>query len=304
MHSFKKIILGLLFLFALCLGGPSVGANGQKRQTFLMISTAQSPEELRRILKDTEDYPNRHWVLRGLPEHLTLKTWLASLKPLLTEPGLAQLSIEIDPVRFAHYGITRVPAIVEEDDTGTPLSSRGTTLEWPTRINSDPDQRTLLKERVKALAQNHSDPVATQNQGNPSLPETQRDRIVHIDPTVIAPRTLKTRDGAVIAIEGTPVNPFLIVPLKETLLLFDAREEAHIEWAMHHPHLGQSLLIASLRDGKPTPQIEALSTRLNQRVFMLNTALESHLQLESLPASVMVEKGVLNIHYEIPRVLR
>jgi hypothetical protein len=267
-----------------------------------MISTAQSPEELRRILKETEDYPNRHWVLRGLPEHLPLKTWLATMKPLLTEPGLAQLSIEIDPVRFDRYGITRVPAIVEEDETATPLPTRSTALEWQTRMNSDPDQRMLLKARIKALTQKHSAPVVPQTQGHSSLPATQRDRIVPIDPTVIAPRTLKTKSGAVIAIEGTPVNPFLIVPLKETLLLFDAREEAQINWALHHPHSGQSLLIASLKDSQPKPQVDALSTRLKQRVFLLNTALESHLQLESLPASVTVEKGVLNVHYEVPGV--
>jgi hypothetical protein len=43
---------------------------------------------------------------------------------------------------------------------------------------------------------------------------------------------------------------------------------------------------------------------LKQRVFLLNTALESHLQLESLPASVTVEKGVLNVHYEVPGAIQ
>ena len=300
MRSFSKDLNVMGLCLILLLSARMAMSGEVKTETLLMISTTQTADELRTILNATRQYPHRRWVLRGLPPHLPLKVWLRNLKPLLEDSKAEQLPIDIDPVRFERYGISKVPALVQETETGTPIHLEAATLGSVAQVNTDPDQRILLQEKIKAPAQQPLSAMASRASQKPSLPETKEAHINSIDPTVVTPRTLKTRSGKVIAIEGMPVNPFLILPLKETLLLFDGDKPSHLAWASQHQHAQASILIASVQGQHPNLSLAALGEKLKQRVFLLNETLISHLQLASLPARVEVDQGKLILHYDVP----
>ena len=300
MRSFRGDLNVMGLCLILLLSTRVAMSDEVKTETLLMISTTQTADELGAFLNATRHYPHRRWVLRGLPPHLPLKAWLRNLKPLLEDSKAEQLPIDIDPVRFERYGITRVPALVQETETGTPIHQEAASLGIVTQVNTDPDQRILLREKIKASAQQPLSAMASRESQTTSLPETKEARIKSIDPTVVTPRTLKTRSGKVIAIEGMPVNPFLILPLKETLLLFDGDKPSHLVWASQHQHTQPSILIASTQGQHPNLSLAALGEKLKQRVFLLNETLISHLQLASLPARVEVDQGTLILHYDVP----
>ena len=300
MPSFRWIPKGMGCCLILLLTTRVAMSDEVKTETLLMISTSQTSDELRALLNATQEYPHRRWILRGLPPQLPLKVWLQNLKPLLEDSKAQQLPIEIDPVRFERYHITHVPALVQETEMGTPIHHEAGSFGMVARLNTDPDQRILIREKIKTSTQQPLNAMAPREPQETALPETKEAGIKSINPTVVTPRTLKTRSGKVIAIEGMPVNPFLILPLKETLLLFDGDKPSHILWASQHQHAQPSILIASTQGQNPNRTLIALGEKLQQRVFLLNKTLVSHLQLASLPARVEVDQGTLILHYDVP----
>ena len=84
----------------------------------------------------------------------------------------------------------------------------------------------LQKEVTERMEKSLENPPAALN-----LATVQKDAVRYYDPTWIVPENITDHEGNMIALAGTRVNPLAVMPMLQTLILFDGRDADQVAFA-------------------------------------------------------------------------
>lgn len=140
--------------------------------------------------------------------------------------------------------------------------------------------KEILKEAVekskKAIEKGEYTPQAVQ------IPACENSWEHYFDPSVTLEEDLYDIDGKLLVLKGERVNPLDHISLDETLIFFDADEEAQIEWAKGQK--GKTFWI--LTSGNP---FKLMKEEKREVYFDQMGALVNKFAISSIPARVFQE---------------
>lgn len=227
-------------------------------------------------------------------------------------------NVSIDPVKFANYQITRVPAMVF--DHGNNIVTRVTgavSLDWflkkakegkhtksrnlgvigTSYAIAEPDLVETMKERIAKVdwAKKKRDAERRyweKNREFTELPVAKVDREFEVDPTVVVNNDITDQSGKLIAAAGTAINPLVMVPLSKVVIIFDGTDNRQIAKAAS---IGRDALSrnhgALYITTRTDPELgwsglTEMESIVKAPVYLLKPELVDRFHLEFVPAAV------------------
>src|SRR5690606_10193823 len=221
------------------------------RTRYLFISYSLGELSLKEAMAEASANPEVSLVIQGVPEGKTIQEGVLELQRLakMFEPVP---SILLNPLLFQKYDVTVVPTMIaltpgewkgqechqeviarmagitnpkvlekhiENGDTGD-LGVRG-----PIEEISEPNLMDVIAKRIEATDWNGLKEEARKNVWKKypmeTLPAAEKDRLLRIDPTVVATESIVTPDGKVVASKGDRVNPLDVMPFNQALVILN-----------------------------------------------------------------------------------
>lgn len=231
--------------------------------SYVFISYSLGEETIRDILKRWEGRHDVAFVMRGVPEGLSIPEGIRRLQALASEVAPSP-SVVIDPPLFTRYGITEVPSVVrtgrppEGFTAGEKTESRREYPDMLAKVSGLATDRWLIErmlegERGDLGVQGSVRPVAEpdliadmkrrtalvdwQKKKEDAVkrywkkksfrvyPTAPEERIREIDPTIIVKQDLTDLSGKAIRRAGDLVNPLNIRPFTQTMVIFNPTSE-------------------------------------------------------------------------------
>lgn len=310
-------------------------ANPLGEQTFIFISYSLTDAAIKDILELNKDRKDVTLVMRGVPEGMNIPEGVKRLQRL-TEAVPPGLPIIIDPRLFKEYGITQVPAVVRAMRSPSPLTVTPNENAAPkplakmvakvTGLNNDawlksqiesgergdlgvqgntyainePDLIEEMKKRAAMIDWEKKKQAAVKNFWKKRqfkvFPTAETERLREIDPTILVERDLTDLAGRKIRKAGDRVNPLMIRPFTQTILIFNPMSEDEMErveaFRAAHKASGKSglVLIATQMNKEASwDGYEKLTDRLDAHVFMMTPEVEYQWRIEKTPAVVTAD---------------
>jgi conjugal transfer pilus assembly protein TraW len=292
-----------------------------KRVTLLFVSFSLGDTALKGLFEEAAGRDDVLLVFRGPKPGQKLPALMADLKRLLK--GIDPLpNIVIDPTRFQRWSVASVPEIVVEQEGKSRLHVRGvSSLYWldeQLKAGKQGDLGTLgyvgeiaeidlldeIKRRMAAIdwKQKQQQAIARfwEQQKFEVLPVALEDRDRTVDLTITAPRDLTAPNGQLIIRAGQSVNPLDKMPFGLCLMVFDATETSHIQWARKsscQDHSDRRMyLVTQLPRQNGWEVLNNLETTLKAPVYLLTPDVRSRFQLQHVPAIVEQAGSHLVVH--------
>ena len=329
LNSLKSFRKGSEALRALGFDKPALdqqNANRQFPQTPLPEKGAQNPIYVFISLSLPEDY------LRGLLEmgagrsdiRFIVQGWVPpkigdlqyGLGRLISDPKHPP-NIQIDPSIFKRHAIEYVPVFLQENKDGKfrrldgeiSLDGAVAWLRGQRPMPEDPigpvheiEEPNILDELQKRLAKfdwrseiaKARERAQQKVQGHP-LPRATRDAVYWVDISTTITQDIKLPDGRIVAKAGSRINPLDVVALRQRYVFFDPTDPSQIavvkRWQKAHNNL--KLIASEL--APLSKETDELIQNLGQMVFPSNRLLVERFQIQSVPALVEQDQGLLKI---------
>lgn len=227
-------------------------------------------------------------------------------------------NVGIDPVKFANYQITRVPAMVF--DHGNNIVTRVTgavSLDWflkkakkgehtksrnlgvigTSYAIAEPDLVETMKDRIAKIdwAKKKRDAERKyweKNREFTELPVAKVDREFEVDPTVVVNNDITDPSGKLIAAAGAAINPLAMVPFTKVVIVFDGTDIRQITKAASIGRDASSrnhgvLYITTRTDpDQGWNGLTEMESIVKAPVYLLKPELVDRFHLEYVPATV------------------
>jgi conjugal transfer pilus assembly protein TraW len=177
----------------------------------------------------------------------------------------------------------------------------------PVKSVTEPDLIEELQRRLAALDLDRMREQAIarywQRVVFQELPIASEPRTREIDPTITAPRDLRTADGTLLVRAGETLNPLDRLPFTQRLVVFDATDERQVATARH---LGREAgerrvlyLATRLERSRGWDGLSSVEDALDAPVYLLTPDVRERFALERVPAFVEA-RGRVFIVAEVP----
>ncbi len=221
----------------------------------LLIFASQSlgPKGLDELLQLSATMPQATVVFRGISKDMPLGQGMLAIQALAANKQPTP-HIVIDPTLFDRYHVTAVPTVVLLNNSATAVSARVSGLAdpaWlmqqfergnhgdqgirgPVSTISEPDLIEVMKARFAAIDWEAKKQAVKERfwkmQSFHLLPLATRSQTRFIDPSVALTRDITGGDGAMIAKQGTVMNPLDMRPFTQAVVVFDPLDKKQLEW--------------------------------------------------------------------------
>ncbi|MBK1700216.1 TrbC family F-type conjugative pilus assembly protein [Thiococcus pfennigii] len=293
-------------------------------QLTVLVSRSLGAAQLKELFAFAADTPRARVVFRGLAEDESLMDFVRQIHALLA--GLDPVpEVVLDPRPFTAAGVDIAPVLLAEGPEGElarvagladPLWLRARVLagergdlgvRGPVKAVTEPDLIEELKRRLVAL-----DLQALREQalarywsrvGFEDLPVATEPRTRTIDPTITAPREVRTADGTWLVRAGDTVNPLERLPFSQRLVVFDASDARQVATARR---LGReagarrvTYLATRLERRLGWEGLSSVEDTLDAPVYLLTPDVRARFALERVPAFVEARGDLFRVA-EVP----
>jgi conjugal transfer pilus assembly protein TraW len=220
--------------------------------------------------------------------------------------------VVLDPTPFAAAAVDIAPVLLAEGPDGElarvagladPLWLRTRVLagergdlgiRGPIKSVTEPDLIAELQRRLAALDLERLREQAFerywQRVAFEALPVAAEPRQREIDPTIAAPREVRTADGTLLVRAGETVNPLDRLPFTQRLVVFDASDERQVATAKRLGHeageLRVTYLATRLERRLGWEGLTSVEDALDSPIFLLTPDVRARFALERVPAFV------------------
>jgi conjugal transfer pilus assembly protein TraW len=263
-------------------------------------------------------------AFRGVAEDESLMDFVRQIHGLLA--GIEPVpEVVLDPTPFAAAGVDIAPVLLAQGPDGElarvagladPLWLRSRVLAGergdlgvlgPVKPVTEPDLIEELQRRLAALDLDKLRERALerywQRVAFEELPVAAEPRTREIDPTLTAPRDLRSADGTLLVRAGETLNPLDRLPFTQRLVVFDATDHRQVKTARR---LGSEAgerrvlyLATQLERGRGWEGLAAVEDALDAPVYLLTPDVRQRFALERVPAFVEA-RGQIFVVAEVP----
>ncbi len=305
--------------------GPTATAlHAQDVTITVLASRSLGPAQLKEIFAFAADTPRVRVAFRGVAEDESLMDFVREVHGLLA--GIEPVpEVVLDPTPFAAAGMDIAPVLLAHGPDGElarvagladPLWLRSRVLAGergdlgvlgPVKPVTEPDLIEELQRRLAALDLDKLRERALERYwrhvGFEELPVAAEPRTREIDPTITAPRDLRTADGTLLVQAGERVNPLDRLPFTQRLVVFDATDQRQLATAKR---LGREAgerrvlyLATQLERSRGWEGLASVEDALDAPVYLLTPDVRQRFALERVPAFVEA-RGRVFIVAEVP----
>jgi conjugal transfer pilus assembly protein TraW len=290
----------------------------------VLVSRSLGTAQLKEIFAFAADTPRVRVAFRGVAEDESLMDFVRQIHGLLA--GIEPVpEVVLDPTPFAAAGVDIAPVLLAQGPDGElarvagladPLWLRSRVLAGergdlgvlgPVKPVTEPDLIEELQRRLAALDLDKLREQAIarywQRVAFETLPVATEPRTREIDPTITAPRDLRSADGTVLVHAGETLNPLDRLSFTQRLVVFDAADERQVATAKR---LGREAgerrvlyLATQLERGRGWEGLASVEDALDAPVYLLTPDVRQRFALERVPAFVEA-RGRTFIVAEVP----
>jgi conjugal transfer pilus assembly protein TraW len=290
----------------------------------VLVSRSLGAAQLKEIFAFAADTPRARVAFRGVAEDESLMDFIRQIHSLLA--GIEPVpEVVLDPTPFAAAGIGIAPVLLAEGPDGElarvagladPLWLRARVLagergdlgvRGPVKGVTEPDLIAELQRRLAALdlekLREHALEHYWPGVDFEALPAAAEPRTREIDPTITAPREVRTADGTLLVRAGERVNPLDRLPFTQRLVVFDASDERQMATARRlgreAGELRVTYLATRLERRLGWEGLTSVEDALDAPVYLLTPDVRARFALERVPAFVEA-RGNLFLVAEVP----
>jgi conjugal transfer pilus assembly protein TraW len=290
----------------------------------VLVSRSLGAAQLKEIFAFAADTPRVRVVFRGVAEDESLMDFVRQIHGLLA--GIEPVpEVVLDPTPFAAAGVDIAPVLLAQGPDGElarvagladPFWLRSRVLVGergdlgvlgPVKPVTEPDLIAELQRRLAALDLGRMRELALerywQRVAFEALPVALEPRTREIDPTITAPRDLRSADGTLLVRDGDTLNPLNRLPFTQRLVVFDASDERQVATARR---LGREAgdrrvlyLATQLERGRGWEGLASVEDVLDAPVYLLTPDVRQRFSLERVPVFVEA-RGRTFIVAEVP----
>ena len=304
---------------------PGASALGAEDITLtVLVSRSLGAAQLKEIFAFAADTPRVRVAFRGVAEDESLMDFVRQIHGLLA--GVEPVpEVVLDPTPFAAAGVDIAPVLLAQGPDGELARVAGLAdPQWlrarvlagergdlgvrgPVKGVSEPDLIEELQRRLAALDLGKLREQALarywQRVAFAELPVAAEPRTREIDPTITAPRDVRTADGTVLVRAGERVNPLDRLPFTQRLVVFDASDERQVATAQAPGTGGRRAArgVSGQPSGPPfwLGRARSVEDTLDAPVYLLTPDLRERFALERVPAFVE-SRGRVFVVAEVP----
>ena len=270
------------------------------------------------------DTPRVRVAFRGLAENESLMDFVRQVHGLLA--GIEPVpEVVLDPTPFAAAGMDIAPVLLAHGPDGElarvagladPLWLRSRVqagergdlgVLGPVKTVTEPDLIEELQRRLAALDLDKLRDRALDRYWRrvafEELPVAAEPRTREIDPTITAPRDLRSANGTLLVRAGETLNPLDRLPFTQRLVIFDARDERQRVTAKR---LGREAgeqrvlyLATQLEPSRGWVGLASVEDILDAPVYLLTPDVRARFSLERVPTFVEA-RGRVFVVAEVP----
>ena len=291
----------------------------------VLVSRSLGAAQLKEIFAFAADTPRVRVAFRGVAEDESLMDFVRQIHGLLA--GIEPVpEVVLDPTPFAAAGVDIAPVLLAQGPDGElarvagladPFWLRSRVLAGergdlgvlgPVKPVTEPDLIEELQRRLAALDLDRLRERALerywQRVAFETLPVAAEPRTREIDPTITAPRDLRSADGTLLVRAGETLNPLDRLPFTQRLVVFDASDERQVATAKTPRNRRLASGACSIwrpnssgaGAGRGSPRWR---TALDAPVYLLTPDVRQRFALERVPAFVEA-RGRVFIVAEVP----
>ena len=290
----------------------------------VLVSRSLGAAQLKEIFAFAADTPRVRVAFRGVAEDESLMDFVRQIHGLLA--GIEPVpEVVLDPTPFAAAGVDIAPVLLAQGPDGElarvagladPFWLRSRVLAGergdlgvlgPVKPVTEPDLIEELQRRLAALDLDRMRERALERYWHrvafEALPVAAEPRTREIDPTITAPRDLRSADGTLLVRAGETLNPLDRLPFTQRLVVFDASDERQVATARR---LGREAgerrvlyLATQLERSRGWEGLASVEDALDAPVYLLTPDVRQRFALERVPAFVEA-RGRVFIVAEVP----
>jgi len=292
-------------------GPNAIAVRADDIRLTVLVSRSLGAAQLKEIFAFAADTPRARVAFRGVAEDESLMDFVRQIHGLLA--GIDPVpEVVLDPTPFEFAGVDIAPVLLAEGPDGElarvagladPLWLRARVLSGergdlgirgPIKSVTEPDLIAELQRRLAAVDLEKLREQALerywQRVAFETLPVAAAPRIREIDPTITAPRDVRTADGTLLVRAGETVNPLDRLPFTQRLVVFDASDERQVATAKRLGHEAGELRVTYLATGLERrlgwEGLTSVEDALDAPVYLLTPDVRARFALERGPAFV------------------
>jgi conjugal transfer pilus assembly protein TraW len=303
---------------------PATTLRAEDVRLTVLVSRSLGAAQLKEIFAFAADTPRVRVAFRGVAEEESLMDFVRQVHGLIA--GIEPVpEVVLDPTPFAAAGMDIAPVLLAHGPEGElarvagladPLWLRSRVLAGergdlgvfgPVKSVTEPDLIGELQRRMAALDLDKLRERALERYWQQitfeALPVTAEPRTREIDPTITAPRDLRTADGTLLVRAGETLNPLDRLPFTHRLVVFDATDERQVVTARR---LGREAgerrvlyLATQLERSWGWEGLASVEDALDSPVYLLTPDVRERFFLERVPAFVEA-RGQVFVVSEVP----
>ena len=303
---------------------PATTLRAEDVRLTVLVSRSLGAAQLKEIFAFAADTPRVRVAFRGVAEDESLMDFVRQIHGLLA--GIEPVpEVVLDPTPFAAAGVDIAPVLLAQGPDGElarvagladPLWLRARVLAGergdlgvlgPVKPVTEPDLIAELQRRLAALDLDRMREQAItrywQHVAFEGLPVATETRTRAVDPTITAPRDLRSADGTLLVRAGETLNPLDRLPFTQCLVVFDASDERQVVTARR---LGREAgerrvlyLATQLERGRGWEGLASVEDALDAPVYLLTPDVRARFALERVPAFVEA-RGRTFVVAEVP----
>jgi conjugal transfer pilus assembly protein TraW len=290
----------------------------------VLVSRSLGPAQLKEIFAFAADTPRVRVAFRGVAEDESLTDFVRGIHGLLA--GIEPVpEVVLDPTPFAAAGTDIAPVLLAHGPDGELARVAGLAdPQWlrsrvlagergdlgvlgPVKPVTEPDLIGELQRRLAALDLERMRERALERYWRrvafEALPVAAEPRTRAVDPTVTAPRDLRSADGTLLVRAGETLNPLERLPFTQRLVVFDATDDRQLATAKR---LGREAgdrrvlyLATRLERRRGWDGLSSVEDALDAPVYLLTPDVRARFALERVPAFVEA-RGRVFVVAEVP----
>lgn len=284
----------------------------KNRTKYLFVSRSLGKSAMKEIMAEASANQDLTLVFQGVPKGQTINKGVLDIQAMARE-FTPMPSVALNPILFQEFEVEQVPELMiltegewvdqecvqdvrvrvagitsldyldGKEDEGD-LGKRG-----PTEAVSEPNLMDVIAKRIGEVDWEAKKKRAVDNVWNNipmyPLPPAPENRIVRIDPTIEAKKTIRDAEGNVVVAKGTRINPLELRSFDSIVLVFNPMRESELQAAKeivgNAVKNGEKIIpvLSQINKAEGWTMYNEVARELDHRVFMLTPELKSRFRI-------------------------
>jgi conjugal transfer pilus assembly protein TraW len=309
---------------------PSTSSELPNELVGIFVSFSMTDHEIREAFKEASEQGGELYFNGMHPDDKSIMDTIKRIKAITADREITATA-RFHPKAFTEFSIQSVPAILYATKGKIGLihgllnmAHLKEKLEHETGFNDygflGPTkpviEKNLIDEIASRVANIDGEKLKKQavdnfwkKQSFISLPDAKQDEEFFINPTVKVTKDIVNPRGEVLARAGQVLNPLATLASKNIYILFNAKNNAHIEWLHSYlnsiePNATVMIMTSQLDSNRGWEHLAVLRQHFGREIYIIPKELVDRFKITALPAVVSTdnEKQLLRINQiQVPK---